>query len=358
MKLKKFLSIIASLSLLFTTSGFLFKNEAFAQDAGTKTENVEVVCQKLARNNRNELEIPLGKAVDQAEYLADQVIAQSQVIIATAQQQIDAANSLGGLANQCGHEYCRPVCEAEERCNGCNCAGCDNTTQTRCPLGDCTSEIIPTNTCCCPGTSCFAGCAIPTGACNAGQENRPSACASECQRCSGRSHCCCTTTSVCTAHSCENSAGAGVYRACAPGIPAAASTVNTLYLAIVSTHDRLVHYNGYYASDVIPFLREAKPKLENCKPPTTDSDFEAVMKGEKQGEWLYSCTQIINMTELGVPIHSYLPVWNDGEVEFPDEPERGCYGNDYCKHLESIGENLPYGQPSCAEDYYCCIIGK
>ena len=193
-------------------------------------------------------------------------------------------------------------------------------------------------------------------ACDPLESNQPSLCPGN-----TRSHCCCDITIVCTAYPCRNG-GNGVAdlrdRACALGIPAAASTINALYLSIVSTHDRLVYFDGYYASDVIPFLREAKPKLENCKPPTTESDFEAVMRGEKQGEWLFTCTQIINMTKLGVPIHSYLPFWNDGEVEFPDEPERGCYGNDYCKHLESIGEELPYGQPSCAEDYYCCIMGK
>jgi len=355
MQLKKFLSIIVLFSLLFTSRSFFFKNEVFAQEAGAEIDEVDVVCQKLARDNQNELEIPIGKAVDQAEYLADQVIAQAQVIIATAQQQIDAANGLSGLANQCGNQYCRPVCEAEEVCGSCNCTGCDNASETSCALGFCTGEIAPTLTCCCPSaTGCSTtGCRI-TGACNEGERRNPSACASQCQTCH-QSHCCCTVTFVCTARSCENSAGD---RACALGIPAAVSNINTLYTTIIITHDQLRYYYGYYDSDVLPFLAEANFKLENCKPPTNDSDFEAVMKGEKSGKWLFTCTQILNMTELGVPIHSYLPFWNGSEVEFPDEPERGCYGNDYCKHLESIEENLPYGQPSCAEDFYCCIIGK
>lgn len=360
--------VLISLVFLLKISFLGNKNKATAQT---------IICEETAMvdgQEQNALEIPIGKAVDQAEYLAEEIAIHAREIINTIPLEIQAVNELSSLAQQCGAAndegiqiYCEPDCREEEICGTCSCRGChtDTPRDMRCHYTVCTSNITPDHICCCDNnlSNCSAGSSATcshTRSCDPETERRnPGICDSQCQEChneENRSDCCCTIHMECISYHCNNAGGRD--RACPVGIPnqvAIISGHNSSILqhqaAIIPLFEQFGEPSDTDRDLVMPKLEESRRKLFDCV--VTPGEAAAVLRGDISGKWLVSCDALLSYF---IPVHSYLPFRDGaGNIITPEQLEQDCYGHTYCEALEQWDETPPYDYP-CANDYYCCFI--
>ncbi len=364
-KYKKLL--IVSGSLVLISSIFLLKisflgnkNKATAQTI--ICEETVMVGEGEDEEEQNALEIPIGKAVDQAEYLADQIASHAREIINIVPSQIQAVNDLSALAQKCGamddngvQLYCVPDCRQVKVCGECHGRGCDTETENECSIGLCASEIVVNKVCCCAkGTSDPLGLA---SGCNDDESNNPSVCSgADKTDCEGKSHCCCTTSMDCEPFPCQNAPG--LDRACPLGLLNQAAIVSGFTGSIVAHQEAIPPLiEGFGSSNdtdrdlVLPKLEESRRKLFDCV--VTPGEAAAVLRGDTSGKWLVSCDALLSYF---IPVHSYLPFRDgNGDIITPEELEQDCYGQTYCDALNQQDETPPYDYP-CANDYYCCFM--
>jgi hypothetical protein len=103
------------LFLLFADFPYNQVREAEAQDIQP------LICKKQTEINLpagisfelgpNDLEAPLGEAVDRAEMAAEEIIAQIDTIIMASEEQVAAARNETSLVNQCNADNCTSGCE-------------------------------------------------------------------------------------------------------------------------------------------------------------------------------------------------------------------------------------------------------
>lgn len=243
----------------------------------------------------NILEIPIGRAVDQAEYLANEIANEIGILIQNANQLNEKVTGMPGLVNQCNVSRCQPKCEKKIR-----------TIAQWCDLY--CDEMGP-------GwyeTPC-AGC-VPA--------------------CSARFICCCTKEEYYESSPCQGNA-------CPPEIAAAQNEINSLSQTTLESQQKIADLVKQM-EQVFEKLQESRNKLADCVIRPVEA--EALERGESMGKFLLNCEIILNS---GIPIHSYLG-------KNLDDLQEGCYGNLYCQALDEQSKELPYPPGPCADDYYCC----
>jgi len=106
--------LLSCFIVFFLISSCVYKgdNKVFAQE---EESDSGIIC---TRNDplspsRNILEIPIGRATDQAEHLADNIISKIDIIIENAELQARRAQQLIELVEQCG-TGCQPKCDHNE----------------------------------------------------------------------------------------------------------------------------------------------------------------------------------------------------------------------------------------------------
>ena len=251
----------------------------------------------------NELEIPIGRATDQAEYLAEKIIAELSTIIENTNQESKNALEMAELSAKCGKDPydCTPHCQSKE-------GGFENgECLTTCPA------YKPYE--CNENTYCTAYC--PSGI----------NCCSE----QGKK-CCCQKESLCEAKPCSGNA-------CPPEINTKMDEIKSLASAIEKS-DREIEGYLKEMEEVFEKLQKSRTRLADCV--TRPYQIESLERGEVTGKFLLDCQDIL---DGGIPIHSILD----------EKLQEGCYGNTYCQvKVKEKGEEVPYPPPPCAEDYYCC----
>lgn len=260
---------------------------------GSCDPSSQVCCCDLGEN---ELEIPIGRAVDQAEYLAEQIINEMGILIQKAEEESEKASEMPGLANQCSISNCHPDCEKKTRtiaqwCDpSCNKSG-PGWYETAC-------------------TGCSPACSVGY-------------------------ICCCTKEEYYEARSCKGDA-------CPfSEIHAKQDEINTLAQAIYESQQKIA---GFVAEmeKVFEKLQKSRNRLADCV--VRPYEIPALERGEVTLKFMLMCRDIL---DTGMPIHSYLG-------DNLDELQEECYGNLYCQVQDDEGKPLPYPPSPCAEDFYCC----
>lgn len=346
--------LILSGSLILISSIFLLKIDFWGDKhkAAAQTimcEETLIVGEGEDAIETNALEVPIGKAVDQAEYLADEIAARAREMIAIIPSQIQASNDITSLAQQCGVNYCSPDCREEKEYYDCECRGCLNNVQEECERGICGDNWY-NQVCCCDNGGCNPPCGFQQ-ACWDNESNQPG----ECAGCD-RNLCCCKERVVCESYPCQNAGGAD--RACPSGIPSQVPIIDGYASDIFQRQTAILSLFGQFGSPnsddrdlVMPKLEESRQKLFECV--VTPGEAAAVLRGDTSGKWLVSCDSLL---AYFISVHSYLPFRDGaGNIITPEELQQDCYGNTYCDALGQWGAVPPYDDP-CANDYYCCFI--
>lgn len=272
--------------------------------------------------SENELEIPIGRAVDQAEYLADKIIEEMTILIEKAGQLSERAREMPGLANQCDISNCLPKCDSSSSppsgCTAgytCSYQGYNHTGQEIINGGfsrqDCKNlpnnlSINPSNT-----YAIFQYSGPTSGWCNV------------------------QTTTQYMPGPCEGDACPFT------DIHAKQNEINTLAQAIYESQQKI---EGFTAEMEKAFekLQNSRNKLADCVVRPYEAD--AAARGEITGKFLLSCEDVLIG---GIPMHSFLG--DDLDVF-----QQGCYGNTYCQTRDEDGKALNFPPEPCANDYYCC----
>jgi len=340
--------ITASLGLLFLRAGFGYnKNKILAvetEDTEGMGEEISLICEKIDELGENELEIPIGKATDQTEYLADKIVLEAQELADNTQIQVQYVRELIGSVNSCDSGNCSPHCDLVDTCDDINCRGCRE--------GEEEAEV--------PEGTCFEGWVY---CCDKNDEFCPENYAGQCREkdcrdhevkdadicdcygtCSGHQNCCCIIgqtceDSFCTGNPCP-----------ATAISVQAANIQLIYQEIRQNQENIALFYATIQTEAIPRLEKSENRLNDCA--VRPYEEQALLRGEISGQWLVTCRQLLNES---IPIHSYLPSRGPGD-EIIETFGKDCYGNDYCRTLDVQGQEPPYDSPACAEDYYCCYF--
>jgi len=318
-------------------------------------ETVPIICEDTAFLSssglwKNKLEIPIGRTTDQAEYLADLISEEMEILITQAGVLTKASNQLSVKVNQCNDDQCQSECKQE--CNGCSSKDCgsreENPTICNQECNNCPNNKL----CCCDVEKVTGG--TPIGCegcsyvgCDSSKWTNPSLCWEECMNYGSNKLCCCSI--VCEPQPCEG-------EACPAGIQSAMDTIKNTVVTMETSKNKISgHYitGGYYVpgyydkikDDIVPKLRTSRDRFAGCA--TRPDEAAKLFEGEAIGKQLFDCKTILN---------SFIPV----NTVYPKKtiPTKSCYGNTYCQYLDNENKDLPYPGEACAEDYFCCFLGQ
>jgi len=314
------------------------KNKVLARDT-TEIGMRTIICEET-QANENILEIPIGRAADQAEYIGSEIANEMGILIENANQINEKVGEMPWLTERLDISNCEPECGVRyDVPRGCT-SGYTCDYQNRTHSGamiedegwsqqDC--QNLPYNL----GIDRDADYAIfqythiATGAggwCNIKVTSGGGA--------SGW----CNIKAV-PSYSPEP---------CQPNnqwpsadIEAAQSEINSFSQTIKQSQQKI--------ADLTAQMEQAFEKLEKSRDRLADCvirpyEQEALEQGEKTGVFLLNCQSIMN---AGIIVHSYLG--NNFQ-----ELQEGCYNDEYCEFLEMENKPLPYPPAPCADDFYCC----
>lgn len=393
--------------IVFSFAEDNFQTTAFAQDVSQNTqfETICITTQEIKfpyitpktgwKLVDNTLEIPIGRAAEEIESVADMIVEKMPRLIAAALAESQAVNVLTGLVPQCGTDpyICKPHCDIISTQNHTCSAGCG-------PGQD-------------PCDECVYGCSAPTP------------------------DCCCSGTISCEAHACTcNTSADGSITYCIPATLIACPTGSndtsiitaqaviitgvyneikepflrrfkpvTLYKTQYSNNQSLLFYTDIlpaYASDPVfstPVNSADSASKAFCADPSTTPwnaiyDPPQELEGVPSSMWpsqylycfspielevnenllksrqrLFSCAlrqgptdiaglgveysklfQCKDLRSFEISVHSFLNLTDPTYYIFPNSRlTNTCFGNAYC--LNNLGESYP---GPCAEDFYCC----
>jgi len=363
---------------------FLKAGSTFAQSSETGLEKL-IVCKKNTEIRLpgnivldlapNELEMPIGKATDRTEEMAERIIEQARIIIDASARQIAASQTMVSLVSQCGSALCQTGCNkytedcfcttscespCDSNCGGLSLGTCGINNNGVCDTSGCsrTTTCTPRYICevlACNGNPCPAGIAEQLGIVNA------------------------QATRITNAYNIINrffpivdvydnrfydpigfwwlpcpfpyppSVGGvlGSYLpfnliAAAGGAPAQSlalmckTTVESILEQMLFARSGDYQYPSLYAPSLGNLIAgeysilglewdHSPPGLKDCV--DRPGDIEAIASGEKTGEFIMTCKEALDAATI--------------------DPEH-CYGNTVCENDPSA-ENCPR-----TENYYCC----
>ena len=314
-------------SFLFLSPKNKSLKNVFAQDPSEDTGDDYIESEFICD------EIPIGRAVDQAEYIAQKIIDELEVLAEKTKQVRNLAQEMIELSDDCSIDNCVPKCETITVGGGCPTSGC-----------------TPGYTCNYKGYSHTGAEIIANGwsrkNCNGLPSDlsiNPTANYSIFEykhNITGDSGWCnikCAGTS--TKHEpkpCQNLQG---NTACPPKIKQNQNEIKSVAVIISEILGKVAQF----ASEMqfaFEKLQISRNKLADCV--VRPFEETALERGELSGKALISCQDALDMK---IDVQSILD----------EELQQGCYGNLYCYvKIKEKGEKIPYVYPPCAEDYYCC----
>jgi len=124
-------------------------------------------------------------------------------------------------------------------------------------------------------------------------------------------------------------------------IASAQDEINSSSQIIKQSQEKIADLTAQMAQAFIK-LEKSRDRLADCV--IRPFEQEALERGEITGVFLLSCQSIM---DAGLIVNSYL----GSNLQ---ELQEGCYNDEYCQVLDIENKPLPFPPAPCADDFYCC----